>query len=102
MPKSAISNFIGLLILVTGCYSFDKEVALKEFKELKPDCTIVELVDYECDGTLGGCRYVKFNYKKPDSEIIYDTTLQYWNSGDKWITQKEKTTSDKTSRDNTY
>ncbi len=29
MTKLTISNFIGLLILVTGCYSFDKEVALK-------------------------------------------------------------------------
>ena len=92
MTKLAISNFIVLLIIMTGCYSFDKEVALKEFKGLKPDCEIVEIVDYECDGTLGECWYVKFKYKKPNSEAIYDTTLQYWNSGDKWITKKEKIT----------
>jgi hypothetical protein len=97
MTKLTISNFIGLLILMTGCYSFDKEVALKQFKELKPDFEIVEIVDYECDGTLGECWYVKFKYKKPDSEAIYDTTLQYWNSGDKWITKEERIARDKTS-----
>jgi hypothetical protein len=95
MTKPAISNFIGLLIIMTSCSSFDKEVALKEFKELKPHCEIVEIVDYECDGTLGECWYVKFKYKKPNSETTYDTTLQYWNSGDKWITKKEKITRNK-------
>ena len=40
------------------------------------------------------CWYVKFKYKKPDSETIYDTTLQYWNSGDRWITKEEKITWD--------
>jgi hypothetical protein len=74
---------------VTGCYSFDKEVALKEFKELKPNCEIVKVTDYECDGTLGGCWYVEFKYKKPDSETVSDTTLQYWNVDDKWITRAE-------------
>src|SRR5688572_3837828 len=95
MTKLVFSSFIALLILMTGCYSFDKEVALKEFKELKPDCDIIEIDDYECDGTLGECWYVKFKYKKPDAETIYDTTLQYWNRGNEWITNKEKITRNK-------
>ena len=87
---------------MAGCYSFDNEVALNEFKELKPGCDIIEIVDYECDGTLGECWYVKFKYKKPDAETIYDTTLQYWNRDDEWITNREKITRDKTSRTNTH
>lgn len=75
---------------MTSCYSFDKEVALKEFKELKPDCEIVKMVDYECDGTLGECWYVEFKYKQRNSETIYDTTLQFWKTDNKWITRKEK------------
>jgi len=94
MTRIAISSFIAPLILMTGCYSFDKEVALKEFKELKPDCEIVKMVDYECDGTLGECWYVEFKYKKPDSETVFDTTLQYWFRDDKWITKKEKMSRD--------
>ncbi len=88
--RKRIWTFIIGLILLTGCYSFDKKVALNEFKELKPDCEIVKIVDYECDGTLGECWYVEFKYKKPDSEITYDTTLQYWKRRDKWITKKEE------------
>ena len=74
---------IGLLILLTGCYSFDKQVALKEFKELKPNYEIVKMIDYACDGTLGDCWYVEFKYKRKDSEVVYDTTLQYWNLDNK-------------------
>ena len=95
MTIRTISNFIGLLTLMTSCYSFDRGIALKEFKELKPDCEIVKMVDYECDGTLGECWYVEFKYKKPDSETIYDTTLQYWYRDDKWITKKEELSRDK-------
>jgi hypothetical protein len=75
--------------LLTGCYSFDKEVALKEIKELKPNCEIIEMVDYECDGTLGTCWYVEFKYKNKDSNTVYDTTLQYWEVDNKWITKAE-------------
>lgn len=74
---------------LTSCYSFEKEVALKEFKELKPACEIIKMTDYECDGTLGECWYVQFNYKCADSMTEQDTTLQYWNVDDKWITKKE-------------
>jgi hypothetical protein len=80
---------IGLLSLLTSCYSFDNEVAFSEFKGLKPNCEIIEMTDYECDGTLGECLYVKFKYKLADSETVYDTTLQYWKVGDKWITREE-------------
>jgi hypothetical protein len=80
---------IGLLSLLTGCYSFDKEVALQEFKELKPNCEIIKMTDYECDGTLGECWYVEFKYKHGDSGTVYDTTLQYWKVDDKWVTKKE-------------
>ncbi len=90
MTRRTVRNFIGLFILMTSCYTFDKEVALKEFKELKPNCDIVEIVDYECDGTLGECWYVKIKYKKANSESIYDTTLQYWKKDDKWITLQDK------------
>lgn len=79
----------GVFIFLTSCYSFDKEVALKEFKELKPDCEIVKMTDYQCDGTLGECWYVEFKYKKPDSGATYDTTLQYWKVKDKWVTKRE-------------
>ena len=89
MTRRAVSYSIGLLILMTSCYSFDKEVALKEFKELKPDCEIVSMRDYECDGTLGECWYVEFTYKKPNSETIHEITLQYWNKNDKWITREQ-------------
>lgn len=78
IKRVAWTYFIVILSVMTGCYSFDKEVALKEFYELNPGCNIVEIVDYECDGTLGECWYVKFKYKKPNSETIYETTLQYW------------------------
>ena len=80
---------IGLLCLLTSCYSFDKEVALKEFKELKPDGEIIKMEDYECSGTFGACWYVEFKYKNKDTGTIYDTTLQYWNVEDKWITRTE-------------
>jgi hypothetical protein len=80
----------GLLFLLTGCYSFEKEAALKEFKELKPNCEIVEMTDYECDGTLGECWYVEFKYKLADSETVFDTTLQYWKVDDKWMTKKSR------------
>jgi hypothetical protein len=77
---------------MTSCYSFEKQVALKEFSELKPDCEIVRMVDYECDGTVGECWYVEFKYKKADSETGYDTTLQYWKVKDKWVTKREYNT----------
>ena len=80
---------IGLLSLLTGCYSFDKEVELKEFKELKPNCDVIKMTDYECDGTLGECWYVEFEYKHEGSLTVHDTTLQYWKVDDKWITEKE-------------
>jgi hypothetical protein len=88
--KPTWTYYFGLFCLMTSCYSFEKEVALKEFKELKPNCEIVKMVDYECDGTLGECWYVEFKYKKPDSKVVYDTTLQYWFRDDKWITRKEE------------
>jgi len=87
--RTTWTYYFGLFCLMTSCYSFDKEVALKEFKELKPDCEIVKMVDYECDGTLGECWYVEFKYKKPDSGTTYDTTLQYWKIKDKWVTKRE-------------
>ena len=92
MKKSLI--YVGLIVLLTRCYSFDKEIAIKEFQALKPHCEILKTVDYECDGTLGECWYVNFKYKIADSEIVYDTTLQYWKMDDKWITSKEKVTED--------
>ena len=92
MKKSFI--YIGAIVLLTRCYSFDKEIAIKEFQALKPDCEIVKMVDYECDGTFGECWYVDFKYKTAGSEIVQDTTLQYWKVDDKWITRKEKVTED--------
>ncbi len=80
---------IGLLILLSGCYNFDKEVAVKEFTELKPNCEIIKMKDYECDGSLGECWYVEFKYKYTDSGTVYDTTLQYWRVDGKWIIKKE-------------
>jgi len=74
---------IALLSLLTSCYSFDKEVAIDEFRRLKPNCEIIETHDYECDGTFGECWYVKFKYKYSDS--VSDTTLQYWKVENKWI-----------------
>ena len=84
------SIYIGLTCLLTSCYSFDKEIALKTFKELKPDCEIVEMADHECDGSPGECWYVDFKYKSLDSETVYDTTLQFWKKGDMWISTNEK------------
>jgi hypothetical protein len=81
---------IGLLSLLTSCYGFDKEVAFKEFKELKPNCEIIAMTDYECDGTLGECWYVEFKYKDNSSGATNDTTLQYWKSDDKWLTSTEQ------------
>jgi hypothetical protein len=78
-----------LVFILTGCYSFDKEVALKEFKELKPNSELIKMTDYECSGTMGECWYVEFKYKDKDSGTINDTTLQYWNVDDKWITRDE-------------
>ena len=90
MNKKATGTcVIGLLSLLTSCYSFDKEVALKEFKELKPNCEIIKMTDYECSGTMGECWYVEFKYKRADTETTYDTTMQYWKVDDKWITKKE-------------
>lgn len=89
MSKSTTWLYVILLCLLTGCYSFDKGVALKEFKELKPNCEIVKMTDYECDGTLGACWYMEFNYKDKDTGTTSDTTLQYWNVDDKWITRAE-------------
>lgn len=83
-------KLIGLWLLVTSCYSFDKEIALKEFKELKPGCEIVKMIDYECDGTFGECWYVEFKYKCPNVKKPYDITLQYWKMDGKWITSKER------------
>lgn len=80
---------IGLLSLLTSCYSFDKEVALKEFRELKPNSEIIKMTDYECDGTLGECWYVEFKYKDKDSRTTNDTTFQYWKKDDKWLTSTE-------------
>jgi hypothetical protein len=82
-------SVIGLMSLLTGCYAFDKEVARKQFSELKPNCEVIEMTDYACDGTLGECWYVEFKYKRAGSETVYDTTLQYWKVDDKWITKKE-------------
>jgi hypothetical protein len=82
--------YIVLLCLITSCYKFDKEVALKQFEELKPECEIIKMIDYECDGTLGECWYVEFKYKNHDSETIHDTTLQYWKRNNKWITRNEE------------
>ena len=82
-------HYVALFVLITSCNSFDKDMALREFKELKPNCEIVEMVDYECDGTLGECWYVEFKYKRPDSGIVYDTALQYWKRDEKWTTKKE-------------
>lgn len=86
--------YFGLLGLLTSCYSFDKEVAINEFKKLKPNCEIVKILDYECDGTFGDCWYVDFKYKEANSEITYDTTLQYWRRNDKWITRRQKMNDD--------
>ena len=80
---------IGLLSLLASCYSFDKEIALKEFSKLKPNCEIVKMTDYECNGTLGECWYVEFKYKRVGSETANDTILQYWKVDDKWITKNE-------------
>lgn len=88
--RTTWTYYIGLLSLMTSCYSFDKKLALKEFKELKPNCEIVKMIDYECDGTLGECWYVEFKYKKFNSETILDTTLQYWKRDDKWVTNKKE------------
>lgn len=89
MTKSKRLTFhIGLLCLLTSCYSFDKEAAIKEFKVLKPDCEIIETRSYECDGTLGECWYVEFKYKQSNSETVYDTTFQYWKKDDNWTSQK--------------
>lgn len=85
---SKLTYILSLLNLLTGCYSFDKEVALNEFKELKPNCEIVKMTDYQCDGTLGECWYVEFKYKRADSNTVYDTTLQYWKVENLWIRQK--------------
>ncbi|MCE2997120.1 MAG: hypothetical protein ACK5PC_17020 [Cyclobacteriaceae bacterium] len=90
IKRVAWTYFIGILSVMTSCYSFDKEVALKEFHELNPGCSIVEIVDYECYGTLRECWSVKFKYKKPNSETIYETTLQYWKKDGKWITLEDK------------
>jgi hypothetical protein len=79
----------GLLSLLTSCYSFDREVALKEFKELKPNCEIVKMTDYECSGTLGECWYVEITFKDKDSGTTNDTTFQYWKKDDKWMTSTE-------------
>jgi hypothetical protein len=86
MKKNNI-YIIGLLSFLTSCYSFDKEVALKEFKELKANSEIIKIRDYEADGTLGECWYVEFKYK--DSGTLHDTTLQYWKIDNKWITKLE-------------
>jgi hypothetical protein len=79
---------IGLFPL-TSCNSFDKEIALNEFKELNPACEILTMVDYECEGTFGECWYVNFKYTRNNSEIVYDTTLQYWKRENKWMTRRE-------------
>jgi hypothetical protein len=87
--RATITWILTIVSLLTSCYSFDKKVALKEFKELKPNCHIVEMIDHECDGTLGSCWYVEFKYKIKNSETVYDTTLQYWEVDGKWITRAE-------------
>lgn len=82
---------IGLTILtfvLTSCNSFDKEVALTEFKELKAGCVITEMTDYECDGTMGECWYVEFKYQDENGDKR-DTTLQYWRKERKWLTKRE-------------
>lgn len=88
MTKAKMLPFIGCFVLMTSCHSFDKEVAFQEFKVLKPDCMVIKTIDYECDGTFGECWYVEFQFKKPKSDIIYDTTLQYWKIKDKWVTKR--------------
>jgi hypothetical protein len=80
---------IGLFGLLTSCYSFDKEVALKEFKELNPNCEIIKITDYECSGTIGECWYVEFKYIDKESGIINDTTFQYWKKDDEWLPSTE-------------
>lgn len=89
MNRKTTWYIIGLISLLTSCYSFDKEVALNEFKELKPNSEIIKMTDYECSRTMGECWYVEFKYKDKDSGTINDTTLQYWNVDDKWITRAE-------------
>ena len=90
MSKPATwSYMIALLCLLTSCYSFDKEVALKEFKELKPNSEIIKMMDYECSGTLGACWYVEIKYKNKGSGTVSDTTFQYWERDGKWLTSTE-------------
>jgi hypothetical protein len=86
---TAWTYIIGLLCLLTSCYSFDKEVALKEFKELQPNGEIVKMTDYECSGTLGSCWYVEIKYKHKDTGTVSDTTFQYWQRDGKWLTNTE-------------
>ena len=88
--KSNLGYTSGLLVMMASCnYSFDKAVALKEFKEVKPNCAIIKMTDYECDGTLGECWYVEFKYDCSDSPGQRDTTFQYWNVDGKWLTRKQ-------------
>jgi hypothetical protein len=90
MSKPTTWSFIiGILYLLTSCYSFDKNVALKEFKKLKPDCEIIKMTEYECSGTIGACWYVEFKYEEKDLGTVSDTTLQYWKVDDKWITRAD-------------
>jgi hypothetical protein len=87
-PKFYFSVF-GIFVFLHSCCSFDNEVAIKEFKELKPEAKIVEFKGYECSGTMCDCWYVQIKYILPDNSAIYDTTLQYWNTDNGWMTKKE-------------
>jgi hypothetical protein len=88
LPRFYLSIF-GIIIFLSDCCSFDKEIALNEFKELKPDAKIVDFKDYECSGTMCDCWYVQVKYKLLDTSVIYDTTLQFWNTDSGWISKKE-------------
>ena len=75
---------------MNGCYSFDQKIALNEFKKLRLDCDIVEIIDHECDGVFGECWYVKIRFKsRTDTSKIQEINLQYWKTADGWITSEE-------------
>lgn len=75
--KNPLLILFGCVVL-NSCCSFDKEKASEMFQNHNPDFNIISATEYECSGTACECWYINFRYTKVESQIIKDTTVQFW------------------------
>jgi len=90
MERNSIKLLIiSYFLLLAGCCSFDTSLAMKDFLDERPQCKIVDMIDYECSGTECECRYVKITYTCPEG-FEKDTTMQFWKTDSGWVNVKHK------------